>query len=64
MYRKHDGLREFCFVATNSTINFKSSDDVKAILDPYASYQVIPAVTSVLSLDIWQLIIDLLPLSK
>ena len=64
MSRKNDGVREFCFVATNMTLNFKSSDEVKTILDPHASYQLIPAVTEAVSMDIWQLIIDLLPHSK
>lgn len=56
--------QDFYFVATNTGINFTSSMDIEAMLDPNASYQVIPAITEVFPHNIWEVLTPLLEKSK
>lgn len=57
-------IQEFTFVATNLGINFTSSNDIVPMLDPTASYQVIPAVTEVFHSNIWHVVGPLLEKTK
>jgi hypothetical protein len=63
-YSYHESSRELTITATNLTTNFTSSSDVKDMVHQKASYQVIPAIPEIFSLDIWSLLIELLPLSQ
>lgn len=63
MTKKSPHPREFTFVATNLSLNFRTASDIKEMLDPRASYQVIPSIAEVFSGDVWQIVLDLLPYS-
>lgn len=64
MDKKYDNYKSFSLVSTNIGINFSSPHEVKQMLDPNASYQLIPSIADVFSDDVTSIILSLLPMSK
>jgi hypothetical protein len=61
MISKPDNAKLYTVVATNASLNFQTSSQVIEMLDPHASYQVIPSVPEVFDKSVWDIIVDLLP---
>lgn len=64
MDKKVDHHRRYSLVSTNIGINFSTPSDVQQMIDPNASYQLIPSIAEIFSEDTTSIIISLLPMSK
>lgn len=64
MEKNPDNFKRYSLVSTNIGINFSTPQEVKLMLDPNASYQLIPSIVDVFSDDVTSIILGLLPMSK
>ena len=64
MEKNPDNFKHYSLVSTNIGINFSTPQEVKLMLDPNASYQLIPSIVDVFSDDVTSIILGLLPMSK
>lgn len=64
MDKNFDNFKRYSLVSTNIGINFSTAQEVKQMLDPEASYQLIPSIADVFSDDVTSIILGLLPESR